>query len=117
MKLSSVIFEGVRPVDSYGPGFFRIGDQVIEGGLVTSVKATHKWQGYDDPQPLLELADTVDVILLGTGSIVTAVPEEFRRVIEEASLRFDVMTSPSAARTYNVLVAEGRRVALAAIAI
>ncbi len=117
MKLSAVIFEGVRPVDSYGPGFFRIGDQIIEGGLVTSAKATQKWRGYNDPQPLLELADAVDVILLGTGTTITEVPKEIGKIIEEIGLRFDVMSSPAAARTYNVLIAEGRRVALAAIAI
>jgi uncharacterized protein len=33
--------------------------------------------------------------------------------LESAGLAVDVMASPSAARTYNVLLSEGRRIALA----
>ena len=31
MRLNEVVFDDAVPVDGYGPGFFRIGGEVIEG--------------------------------------------------------------------------------------
>ncbi|MCW1954481.1 MAG: MTH938/NDUFAF3 family protein, partial [Roseobacter sp.] len=42
-------------------------------------------------------------------------PADMRHKIEQAGMGVEVMNSPSACRTYNVLAAEGRRVALAAL--
>ena len=57
-----------------------------------------------------------DVLLVGTGAAVAAPApgfSEMRARLEAAGAGVDVMTTPSAARTYNVLLAEGRRVAAA----
>ena len=40
-------------------------------------------------------------------------PTELRDRLEEAGVGVEVMASPAAARTYNVLLSEGRRIALA----
>jgi uncharacterized protein len=40
-----------------------------------------------------------------------------RAALEEAGVPFEVMGSPSACRTYNILLSEDRRVALAALAV
>lgn len=113
MRLNEIIFTDAKPVEGYGPGFFRIGGEVIHGGALTGPTGTLAWGGYDDIQPLLELAGQVDVLFLGTGAEIAHIPAPFRTALEEAGVAVDVMASPPAARTYNVLLSEGRRIALA----
>ena len=103
------------PVDGYGPGFFRVGGQVFEGAVLTSGAGTSAWGGYGDTAMLLALAGQVDVLLVGTGKEIAHIPSQLRRVLEGAGIGVEVMNSPAACRTYNVLLSEARRVALAVI--
>ena len=113
MQLNEIRFEGATPIDGYGPGFFRIAGQVLEGAICVTATGAHSWGGYGDAQSLLALADDIDVVFIGTGGDIAYVPEELRRRLEEAGLGVEAMNSPAAARTYNVLLSEGRRVAAA----
>lgn len=106
-------YGGVQPVDGYGPGFFRIGGEVFQGPVLTGAAGTSGWGGYGDGGALLGLAGRVDVLLVGTGAEIAHIPGPLRRDLEAAGLGVEVMNSPAACRTYNVLLAEGRRVALA----
>ncbi|GHF50954.1 Mth938-like domain-containing protein [Seohaeicola zhoushanensis] len=115
MRMSEIDFGAARPVDGYGPGFFRIGGEVLEGAVLTGSFGTSSWGGYDDRAALLALAGQVDVIFVGTGAEVAHLPAALRAALEEAGLGVETMNSPAACRTYNVLVSEGRRVALAAL--
>lgn len=115
MRLNEVTFNDAKPVEGYGPGFFRIGGEVFEGPVITGPSGTSGWQGYDDTAGLLGLAGEVDVLFVGTGAEIAHVPPAFRQVLEEAGVGLEVMASPAACRTYNVLLSEGRRIALALI--
>ncbi|MDA9223723.1 MAG: Mth938-like domain-containing protein [Tateyamaria sp.] len=117
MRLNEITYTDAKPVEGYGPGFFRIGGLVIIGGVCTGPTGTHKWNGYDEPEPLLRLVKHIDVLFLGTGAEISHIPEDFRSILEEAGFALDVMASASAARTYNVLLSEGRRIALAMLPI
>jgi len=117
MRLNEIVFTDATPVDGYGPGFFRIGSEVFQGSVLTGPKGTTSWQGYSDSAPLLVLAGQVDVLFIGTGAEIAHIPAELRVALEEAGLGIDIMNSPAACRTYNVLLAEGRRVAMAALAV
>ena len=113
MRLNEITFTDAKPVEGYGPGFFRIGGEVMMGAVLTGPTGTRAWGGYEDSQPLLDLAGHVDVLFLGTGAEIAHIPMPLRTVLEEAGIAVDVMASPSSARTYNVLLSEGRRIALA----
>ena len=113
MRLNEVSFPGSEPVDGYGPGFFRIGGTVIEGPVLTGPEGTASWAGYEAAEALLELAGKVDVLFVGTGAEIAHLPQELRAKLDEAGIGVEVMASPAAARTYNVLLSEGRRIALA----
>lgn len=115
MKLTEMHFAEAQPVDSYGEGFFRINGQRIEGGMLVTGAGASGWNGYEDVEVLLALANDVDVIFVGTGKEIVHLPADLRSQIEEAGMGVEVMNSPAACRTYNVLAAEGRRVALAAL--
>ena len=114
MKLTEMHFAGAQPVDAYGPGFFRVQGKKLEGAILITATGLNSWGGYDDKAALLALADDVDVILVGTGVEIAHLPADLRREIEAAGMGVEVMNSPAACRTYNVLVNEGRRVAMAA---
>ena len=113
MQLSEIDFGEARPIDSYGPGFFRIAGQVIEGGALVTPTGARNWGGYGDVAPLLALAGRVDVLFVGTGSQIAHLPPALRTPLEAAGIGVEMMDSPAACRTYNVLLSEGRRIAAA----
>jgi uncharacterized protein len=113
MRLNEITYNNATPVDGYGPGFFRIGGQVHEGAVLTGPSGTTGWGGYDDQSSLLALAGHVDVLLIGTGADLAHIPSDLRAALEQAGIGVEIMNSPAACRTYNVLLSEGRRIALA----
>ena len=113
MQLSEITFPHATPIDGYGPGFFRVGGQVIEGAVLVTENGARRWGGVGDAEALLALAGAVDVIFVGTGADIAHLPGDLRDRLEGAGLGVEVMNSPAAARTYNVLLSEGRRVAAA----
>ena len=52
-------------------------------------------------------------ILVGTGANIAHIPAEFRTALETAGIGVEIMNSPTACRTYNILLSEGRRIGLA----
>lgn len=115
MRINEITFTDARPVDGYGPGFFRVGGELHDGPLLVAGGAPRPWAGLDDDAALLALAGQVDVVLVGMGGDVAHVPAGLRAALEADGLGVEVMSSPAACRTYNVLLSEGRRVALAAL--
>ncbi|MEM8824426.1 MAG: Mth938-like domain-containing protein [Pseudomonadota bacterium] len=115
MNLIEVTFDDARPFDGYGPGFFRVGGEVVEGALILHPGGLSGWAGFGDTKPLLRLAPEVDVIFVGTGAEIAHVPGDLRAAVEGVGVGLEVMNSPAACRTYNVLIGEGRRVAAAVL--
>ena len=113
MKLNEIRFGAAVPVDGYGPGFFRVGGKVWRGPVIVTPAGAAGWGGWDDPAPLLALLGQVDVIFFGTGTEIAHLPEGLRAALDQAGIGAEVMASPTACRTYNVLLSEGRRVAAA----
>lgn len=115
MQMHEITYKDAVPIDGYGPGFFRVAGQVIEGPvLVTSTRAA-SWGGLQDAAALEALVGSVDVIFLGMGADIAHPPAALRKALEELGVGLEVMSSPAACRTYNVLASEGRRVAVAAL--
>ena len=113
MRLNEVTYTDALPIDGYGPGFFRIGGEVHDGPLAVLPDGITSWGGMEDATSLLTVAGAVDVLLIGTGPEVAHIPKGLRQPLEEAGLGVEVMASPQACRTFNVLLGEGRRVAIA----
>lgn len=113
MRLNEITFTDAKPIEGYGPGFFRIGGEVFQGAVLTGPAGTALWGGYEDGDTLQALQGVVDVLFVGTGAEIAHIPAAMRDPLEAAGVGVEVMSSPSAARTYNVLLSEGRRVALA----
>jgi uncharacterized protein len=113
MRLTEVDFGNAAQVDGYGPGFFRVDGEVVEGAVLILPGATAPWDGYDAIRPVLAAAGDIDFLIVGTGAEIAHPPRDFREALEEAGIGVEAMASPAACRTYNVLLSEGRRVGAA----
>lgn len=113
MELTEITYGEAMPVESYGAGFFRINGVVLQGASLITPWGAGAWGGLSDWAAILELRDKIDVLLLGMGKEIAYPPKDFRQALEEAGIGVEPMSSPSACRTYNVLLSEGRRIATA----
>jgi uncharacterized protein len=112
-------------IDAFGGGGFRVSGLWRPGSLLILDDEPADWR----PASLadLEVDDFAAVlaggvqlsefVLLGTGAQQAPPPRAVREVIRAAGLGLEFMSSAAAARTYNVLVSEGRRFAAALIAV
>ena len=115
MRLNEVVYTNAAPVDGYGAGFFRIGGKKRDGAQAILPGGVTDWGGYEDSETLLAAKDQIDVLLVGTGPEIAHIPAGLRKTLEDAGIGAEVMATPQACRTYNVLLGEGRRVGLAVL--
>ena len=59
----------------------------------------------------------VEFVLLGVGLVNALPPRPVRDALKAAGVGLEFMSTEAAARTYNVLASEGRRLAAALIAV
>jgi uncharacterized protein len=112
-------------IDSFGAGGFRVSGSWRPGSLLLLDDAPLPWR----PASLTEVTveDFAHVIaagpavsefvLLGTGATQTLPPRQVRDALRAAGLGLEFMSTEAATRTYGVLISEGRRVAVALIAV
>ncbi len=115
MRLSEISYSSAKPVDGYGPGFFRVDGKVLRGACLITPWDAGGWGGFADTEAPLSLTGRIDVLFVGTGAAIAHVPADFRVLLEAAGIGVEAMDSPAACRTYNVLLSEGRRIALAVL--
>ena len=115
MRLNEVVYDNAKPVEGYGPGFFRIGGEVFQGPVICGAQGTQTWAGLADTDSLLALKGEVDVLFVGTGAEVAHLPDAFIDTLADIGIAAEAMATPAACRTYNVLLSEGRRIALAVL--
>ncbi len=118
MRMIEIDYEAQPPVDSYGPGGFRVDGNWHQGGIIMLADGPHAMtgpMGVDALAPVFSAASQLDLIIIGQGVEIAHIPGDLRRALEQAGLGIEVMATPSACRTYNVLLNEDRRVAAALI--
>jgi len=111
-------------IEAYGNGGFRFGGMSHRGSLLCFPDGIWAWPvtrvseiTLATVQPALERADQLDFFLIGGGRDPFVLPERLRMRFREASLTVDAMATGAAVRTWNILLAEGRRVGAALIAV
>ncbi|MCX2896021.1 Mth938-like domain-containing protein [Stenotrophomonas lactitubi] len=92
-----------------GNSFFLTPDQLVEQWPVTDVAALQ----VTDLEPILALKPAL--ILLGTGERQAFPPAVVMAACLSRGIGLEVMNNPAAARTFNILAGEGRKVAAAFI--
>ena len=103
----------IRGVSS---GAIRINDEShSESVALTPEKILGRWPAAPVPELVEEdfadiFATSPEVVLLGTGSRIVFPPRELTFAFARKGVGFEVMDTAAAARTFNVLATEGRRV-------
>lgn len=113
MPMQATDYGGAVPVDGYGPGFFRIAGEVHHGPVIATGTGALPWGGLADADTLLSLSDRIDLLFVGMGEEIARLPADLAARLAEAGVMVETMSSPAAARSFNVTLAEGRRVACA----
>ncbi len=115
---------GRYPIDAYGNGGFRFAEMSHRGSILILPSGVRAWEVGSVAElteqtldPVFAEAAELELLLLGTGPDIAAIPERFRARFREARIGLDVMQTGAAARTYNILLAENRRVGAALIAV
>ncbi len=124
MRMQEIDFEARPPIDAYGAGGFRIGGERREGSVLLLPSGVRAWPaiapGLIDAaaaRPVLDAVEEIDLVLFGMGPEIAFLPRPIRESLEAAGIGMEVMSTPSACRTFNVLLAEDRRVAAALITV
>ena len=117
MQIPAISYSDARPIDGYGPGFFRVGGEAHNGSIIVTASSVLRWDGFDDSGTPAAIKDEIDVLLVGTGKALTPLPAAFRDNMEALGIGVEPMATQSACRTFNLLLAEGRRVAAALLPI
>lgn len=115
MRVTEIDFNGPPPIDAYGPGFFRVRGEVLEGAILVGPDGAQSWAGLREVSAIVALAGRVDVVLIGMGAEIAVLDAAVQATLKEAGLGVESMATPAACRTFNMLLAEGRRVAVAVI--
>jgi uncharacterized protein len=126
MDVTPLIPHGRQIIDGYGEGGFRVSGRRIEGSVIVFPDNVASWTvGEIGALSLGSLevvcaagrAGTVELLLIGTGPHMTRIDGGLRQALRADGVVIEAMDTGAACRTYNVLMAEGRRVAVALIAV
>jgi uncharacterized protein len=112
-------------VEAYGGGGFRVAGTWIEGSILILADEVRPWRpasmsslrAEDFSEVITADRAAVEFVLLGTGVAVAPAPALVRAALRDEGIGLEVMSTPEASRLYNILAADGRRMACALIAL
>ena len=124
IEIREAHFPGRAPIDTYGNGGFRFADMSHKGSLLCLPSGIYGWDvstpddlTADNFERLFAEADDVEILLVGSGLDLIPIQSDLRTKLRNVNISADPMATGAAVRTYNVLVAEGRAVAAAFLAV
>ncbi len=124
MDITPQIPVGRTIIQGYGAGGFTIDGKRVTGSMLVFPDRLIAWPvaTFDQvtPESLADItaaAPAVEILLIGSGARMLLAPAALRAALRDAGIALDVMDTGAACRTYNVLLAEERRVAAALIAV
>lgn len=120
MDVTPLIPQGRQIIQSYSPEGFKVNGVVHKRAVIVLPEVTLDWNqdSFEELKeqsfsPLVDKAGQLDVVLLGTGKQMQLFSPVLKNALKAKGLQVEAMDSGAACRTYNVLMAEGRRVAAA----
>ena len=106
-----------KVIQSYSGGRFKISGEYIDGPVIVTPFAVEAWSNgrLDNlsPADFAKFQNDVDVMIIGSGKTGALMMPQKRVEFKEAGFSVEIMDTGAACRTFNVLTAEGRRVAAA----
>ncbi|NVK18213.1 MAG: hypothetical protein HWE30_05930 [Methylocystaceae bacterium] len=124
LDITPLVSDGRLMISSYGDGRFTVNDRKVEGSILLYENRVEPWTAteaseitLDSIQPLLNVAENYDILIIGYGELSKMPPKDIRLAAKEKGLVLEWMNSGAAARTFTVLQTEDRRTLAAIIAV
>jgi uncharacterized protein len=118
LKLHASNLSALNTFTGYGPGFVLVNDARHETSVIVMPEHLQAWDARDFASleaahfaPIVALKP--ELVLLGTGDKLRFPHPALTRALAEARIGLEVMDLQAACRTYNILMAEERKVAAA----
>jgi len=122
MDVTPLVRQGQKIIQSYSNGSFKVNGERFEHALIVQPDDCFEWDTQEnafdaltavDFQYFIDHAKEYDVFLIGCGDDMSFLQPSVKKELRAQGVNIDVMTTGAACRTYNVLMAEGRRVVCA----
>jgi uncharacterized protein len=111
------------PIEAYGKGGFRFANMSHRGSLLCLPDGIWPWPPRQASEiteaalePVLARADEIDLLLIGAGRGGWILPPPLRERFKTLAISVEATNTGAAIATYNILLGEGRRVAVGLIA-
>lgn len=115
---------GRHLVDSLMDSGFRFADMTHNGSLIFGPTGVFAWPprnvrdiNLGSFDKILSFKTSIDFLIIGCGDMPVRLDDEVTWALKENKIRFDTMSTAAAARTYNIMISEERRVAAALICV
>ncbi|MDE0390523.1 MAG: Mth938-like domain-containing protein [Rhodospirillales bacterium] len=120
MDITPLVPEGRHVIESYDTDGFRINGERYPGPVIVWPEGVAPWAVSDIAAAAIDTLDAmfaaeppIEILLIGSGENFELAPPALRRALSERRIAVESMDTGAACRTYNVLMAEDRRVAAA----
>jgi uncharacterized protein len=116
MELIPLVHPGRQIIERYGPTGFRVSGAIHLGPVLVFADRTVAWEAAAmTPEGLAPVVEHggVELLLLGLGRRMVPVAAALRASLKLKGIAVEAMDTGAACRTYNLLLAEDRRVAAA----
>jgi len=116
LKLHAQAPSNLNSVTGYGPGYIDVNRIRHAGSLILAPEgpaqalSASTFDQVHEEHFAAVLAQVPEVVLIGTGAAQRFLPPLLTLPLVRAGVGFEVMDTAAACRTFNILVAEGRRV-------
>jgi uncharacterized protein len=115
---------GRQQIQAYHEGGFTVAGIRYEGSLLVMPERTLAWPvgalsaiTSDSLVPITRAEPAIELLILGCGAKFALAPAALRGELRGHGIMVEAMATPAACRTYNVLLAEDRRVAAVLVAV
>ncbi len=124
MDITPTIAKEKQLISGYGNGGFTISGLRYDGSVLVLPDKTLMWDVAEltalTPEsfaPLLEASPLPEILLVGCGAEHSFLAAPIRALLKSRRVIAEPMSTGAACRTYNILLAEGRPVAAALVAV
>jgi uncharacterized protein len=116
MEVTPLIPAGRQVIERYAASGFRVSGTIYLGPILVFPERTAEWPGAaitaEALMPVVAQGG-VELLLLGLGRRMAPIPAGVRSALKAHGIAIEAMDTGAACRTYNMLLAEERRVAAA----
>jgi uncharacterized protein len=124
LDITPLVPEDRQIVQSYGSGLFKVSRIDYQGSVIVLPNQTISWDvnilddvNLESLAPVLAEDPRIEILLIGCGEMMQLLPRSLMDKCRQKGLAIDAMDTGAACRTYNILAAEGRRVAAGLVAL